>query len=522
MRKLQDEIAIGRRFTLADLPGFVTKRLDVPPDYTGLIIDGDGRTRTLPPGQHRVVSLWRRLFGRVSDWRFAIIPTSALSLIVPVQHLRTGDGEWVDVTCGVSVHVANPRRFYAQFLHNAGGSTADLTKRLSAGIDGAVRQAVAGWATDDLIRGAVSDRLAAEVRRALSPVADTLGLDVEGVRYVAVRPVDEAVDVARKQAELEAALDEVAMERRMSELATEAEWREFVQNLEADYDMPGLGQEVATSSDDGEGTSESRVKELQGAAQRYAEARIAGLSARADRLLGQEEPERPEPPVVRWWERIVPWLKFGSIALFIAALALYFFPRANTGREKITILLELACAVPSAVMIFISALWLERKAARDRAISREGGELLWLGQGDREKIDRLVRDQLTNELRTITRTLRESRDRIYREGDRDQALAVKETEKQADQMRQTVAAGIRGAAPYLSEAHVTQTDLETMLNYDEALLAQVNELSDRAETLRQAALAGEAVGDQLETIKTGLSDLDHRFRARARFIKSTM
>jgi hypothetical protein len=520
MSRSQDKTTIGRPFASADLPGFVTKQLDVPPDHTGLIVDGDGRTRTLPPGQHRVVGLWRRLFGRVSDWRFAIIPTSPQALIVSVQHLRTGDGEWVDVTCGVSVRVADPHRFYAQFMRGSGGSTAELTKRLSAGIDAAVRQAVAGWAADDLIRGTVSDRLAAEVRRALPPVADTLGLEIEGVRYVAVRPVDEAVDVARKQAELEAALDEVAMERQMSELATEAEWREFVQNLEADYDMPGLVQEVDTSSDDGEGASESRVEELRNAAQRYADARIAGLSARANRLLGREEPERPEPPGVRWWERIVPWLKFGSIALFIAALALYFFPRANTGREKIAILLELACAVPSAVMIFISALWLERKAARDRTISREGGELLWLGQGDREKIDRLVRDQLTNELRTIARTLRETRDRIYREGHRDQALAVKETEKQSDQLRQAVSAGVRGAAPYLSEAHVTQTDLETMLNYDEGLLAQVNDLSDKTEALRQTVLTGEVVGDQLETIKTGLSELDHRFQARARFIKS--
>jgi len=517
MNNSPSETPIGRQLTLANLPGLVAKRLEVPPGHTGLVVDGKGRTRTLPPGRHKVVGFWRRLLGRVSDWQFAVIPTVPMPLLVPVPHLRSGDGEWMDVTCGLTVRVADPQRFYAQFVRGGSGTTgAALAQRLSAGIEGAVRQAVAGWAAEDLTSGAVNERLAAEVRRALEPLTDSLGLALEGVRYVTVLPVEEAVEVARKQAELEAMLAEVEMERRMSQLSTEAEWQEFVQQLEADYGLPGLTQEAATPI--AEEKSPSNAARMRGALRRYADARTAGISARVERLLGKRKP--PQPPIVRWWERVVPWLKVIGALILIGSLVVYYFLPIATTADKIAAVVQLLCAVPSALALFVSALWLERKAAQERAEAIPGARLLRLGRGDRERIDQLVRGQLTTELETIARTLRDTRDRAYREGRRDEALAIKQIEERAERLGKEIAAGVSGAAPYLTAARVSRDELETMLNYDEELLAQAGELSDVVETMRQTVLAGEPVPEPARQVEAGLSDLDHRFQVRARFIQA--
>lgn len=521
MNNSQSETPIGQQLTLANLPGFIAKRLEVGPGHAGLVVDGKGKMRTLPPGHHKVVGFWRRLTGRVSDWQFAVIPTGPAPLLVPVPHLRSGDGEWVDVTCGVTVRVADPQRFYAQFLRGASGTTgAALAQHLSAAIEGAMRQAVAGWAADDLAQGAVDRQLVAGVHRALEPLTDSLGLALEEVRYVTVRPVEEPVEVARKQAELEAALAQVEMERRMSQLSTDAEWQEFVRQLEADYGLPGLAQEAAAPVAGPVAKEEppSNAARLRGALHRYADARTAGVSARVERLLGKEKP--PRSPVFYWWERVVPWLRVIGAIILIAGLAVFFlFPDTST-TDKIGALVELACAIPSAVVLFVSALWLERKAAQERAELLGGARLLWLGRGDRERIDQLVRGQLTTELKTIAQTLRDARDRAYREGLRDEALVIKQIEERAERLHREVTVGVSGAAPYLTAVRVSRDELETMLDYDEELLAQAGQLSDVVEIMRQTVLTGEPVPEPARQIEAGLSDLEHRFQARARFIQA--
>lgn len=510
-----------RGLTLADLPGTLTKLLEVPPGHTGLVVDGQGTMRTFPPGTHWAVGPGRRLFGRLSDWQFALVPTEAVSLIVPVTHVRAGDGEWVDVTCGAVVRVADPQRFYSEFRAAIDGSTTDLARRLGAGIDGVVRQAVGTWAARDLVKGAVEGQLAAEVRRALSTVADTLGLEAVTMRYVVARPAAEAVDVARQQAELEAALDDVELERRMSQLATEAEFKEFVEHLEADYGLPAgtLQVELEGVSADEEGDSAPLdLAGLRQAARRHFDSRIAGLASRVERLLGARE--RPDPPPLRWWERAVPWFKAASAILAVAALLAFILRSEVSPLERSQAIVQLAVALPAAVALFLSALWLERKAARQRADAFDGPGLLDLGRGDWERIDRLVRKQMTTELADVVHKLRDTRDRAYRQGKRDQALAIKRSEERADRLRERVAARAEGVAAYLTEAHVARQALETKLNYDEELLAAVSDLSNSVQAFRQHALAGALGDDELHQIEGALTALDHQFQARARFIQA--
>ncbi len=227
-------VAPAQRLTLADLPGFLAKRLHVPPDHVGVVVDGKGRVRTLPPGQHRVIRLWRRLLGRVSDWQFYLLPGGSFPLRIPVPRLRAGDGEWVNVQVLVTLHITDPTR--------AGPLLIDPTRLamgLSAEIEGPTRGAVAGWAGADLERPDVSERLSDLLHPILEAQLTLRGLALERIVSVSVRPYDETVTIARKKAELEAALAEVEMEQRMDRLSSQAELNEFVRHLEADYGLPG-------------------------------------------------------------------------------------------------------------------------------------------------------------------------------------------------------------------------------------------------------------------------------------------
>ena len=200
-------------------------------------------------------------------------------------------------------------------------------------------------------------------------------------------------------------------------------------------------------------------------------------------------------------------------------MAVYFFlPEADT-TDRMGIITELACAIPSAVILFISALWLERKAAQDRAEITPGERLLNLCRWDRRRIDEIVRGQLSTELRSIIQKLQDSRDRAYRDGQRDDAVALRQAEERAGRLREEIDAGATGQAVYLSQARVSRDELTAMLGYDEMLLATVASLADQAETLRQAVMKGQPLGDSARRFEAALGKLQHQFAARARFIQ---
>jgi hypothetical protein len=320
-------------------------------------------------------------------------------------------------------------------------------------------------------------------------------------------------------AELDARLAEVEMERRMSELETEAEWRDFVRQLEADFGLPEatVQHSVAASSTEGE-PPPSQAAQLRQTVRSYVDGRTAALAARAERLLGRRKPRQPK--IVYWWERIVPWLKVISTLILVGSLSVYVFSSKGDLGGRLGAIFELACAMPTAFILFISALWMERRAAQEREEARGGGRLLSLARGDREQIDRLVRRQLAEELAAVKRTLQDTRDQVYREGDRDGAVRIKQVEERADRLRRAVEAKIRGQAVYLTEARVSHDALERMLDYDEQLLAMAADLGDRVAELREAVLADESMGDEVRGLDSDLSTLDHQFQARARFIQT--
>lgn len=485
--------------TLADLQGNLAKTLSIPTGYYGVALNGEGHVYAA--GKHKVVTLGQRLFGNASDRRWALLPATPFAVRVPIPRLRAGDGTWVDVDIMLTLNAEQPARAAA----TCPPTFTSLATALSEALEPAARQTVAGWGGDDLARPEVNGRLAAQLRPLLEAQAQTLGLRVERLLSVAARRSEEAVEAAHQR-------DALEVEKQMNALSTRAEWLDFVRAFKADFGLDASTLD-ALLADSAEGEFDAgRLRQAIAAALAGEE---AALTVRTERILGKPEPIPPPPPP--WWEQAIPWLKLAAGLLLFTGLALYALSPvlALEGAG-----LWLAIAAPVALALLAGAFWAEQHAAVGHRVKVVQRPLLErLGKGDRQRMDRLVREQLARELAVVRDKINDVRTQAYGKGLREQALELKSVETRADTLRQVAEAQGYGPAAYLTGAVISRQQLAAMLCYDEELLAHSAEVGDQAEGLRQAALSGDEFTAAAQQLEKALSTLDHQFQARARFIQ---
>jgi len=486
--------------TIADLPGGLTKTLIVPDGAQGVALGPQPQVYT--PGEHRVVTLWQRLFGKVGDRRWALLPATPFALRVPVPRLRAGDGAWVDVDVMLTLRVAQPARAATA----CPVTLPDLAAELSAALEPVARQTVTQWAAADLAQPKINGRLAAALRPALDAQTETYGLAVERLIAVTVRESDDAVAEARKR-------DEIEMEKQIDALTTRAEWLDFIRTFKADFGLTTATVDALLGDMDEEGFDAARLRQ---AVKATATGDEAALIVRTRRILGAPKPPAPLPPAQ--WEPAIPWLKLLSGLVLFVGLALTALAPLIALENAGLILLITALA---AIILFVVAFWLEQQAAIRRHTDVAPKPFLeQLGKGDRKRMDRIVREQLARELQVLAKKINDARAHAYREGRREEALALKSVEERANRTRQDVATETYGAAAYLTQANISRQQLETMLTYDEELLAQSAALGDAGELVRQQVLNATLTDQAIKDLEIALSELEHQIQARARFIHS--
>lgn len=487
-----------RKLTTPYLSGILAKTLVVPDGAQGVALGP--QPRVYPPGEHRVVTLWQRLFGKVGDQQWALLPATPFALRVPIPRLRAGDGTWVDVDVMLTLRVSQPVRAAT----TCPTTLPDLAADLGTALEPVARQTVTQWAAADLVQPKVNGRLAAALRPALDAQTETYGLAVERLIAVTVRESDDAVVEARKR-------DEIELEKQIDALTTRAEWLDFIRNFKADFGLTTATVDALLDDMDAEGFDAARLRQAVKAAAAGDE---AALTVRTQRILG-ESGGAPAllPPAP--WERAIPWLKLLSGLVLFVGLALTslapLIALANAG-------LVLLVTALAAIILFGVAFWLEQQAAIRRHTDVKPF-LEQLGKGDRKRMDRIVREQLARELQTLQQKINDARVHAFREERREEALALKSVEQRADRMRRDVMAETHGVAAYLTDANVTRRQLAAMLTYDETVLAQSAALGDAGEQVRQQALNATLTDQAIKDLEIALSELEHQIQARARFIQ---
>lgn len=497
---------------MTDLDGILAKRLTVPQGSTGVVIDPKGKVQTYPAGTHTVVNLGQALFGRTADLHIALLPAGVFPFSLPVPRLHAGDGTWVDINLGLLLRVTDPGQA-AKTVSPAEELAADL----STALDATARQAAAQWSSADLSRTQARDAVIALLSPLLEARLQALGMTLQRVISVTVRPSDEAVEVARQMRCLNAAMAEVDMDHRMAMLTSQAEWYDFARQVEADFGLPdgALATMLEAMGDD---VTAAQVRRTVAAA---AGNEMASLGARVQRLAGDVAQAPPSPPPL-WWEPLLLWMKLGGAGILLLGLVIFAIAPLVDGVSNATAGIVLGAAAVLAAVLVGEGLWLDRKAAIYHGAARPVRSLLErLGRGERQRIDRLVRGQLAREFGALSASLRDVRNRAYRDGLRDTALAIKDVEESTDRARRAVESEAFGSAAYLVQAEITREQLDRMLRYDEELLARSATLGNLGAEIRQAFGAGDTVAlEHVKALQAAIAALDHQTQARARFIQA--
>jgi hypothetical protein len=146
-----------------------------------------------------------------------------------------------------------------------------------------------------------------------------------------------------------------------------------------------------------------------------------------------------------------------------------------------------------------------------------GSRLEDLAGRDSQQTDRLVRQQCGEELERCRDILNDIRSRVYKAGQMDLALSLRDLERKFDASRGRVLDTQVGAPPYLDATlHITSKD--PMLAYDEDLLCAASALSQKAAALQQ--LAPDGIPPQgMKDLESQLDGFMNRFSARGRALQ---
>lgn len=525
----QDLTVLAQMATVSQLPGFVRKRLHVPPTLQAVVVNIDGNAVTrLLPGGHTLGGMWQWYTGATSKMAYTLLPNEPFPLLAAAQ-LLTGDDQLVELQCAFSLQIGQADRFYARFLAGKGQVTMlDLQTAVSGWLQDILKLTLSDYAAADLNISPVPDSLAHVIRQQASSLA-AWGLILHTISKPTAMSVEALTTLAEKQVALAARLRQLEQESQLSRLSEEAELRAYIRQLEADYDLPGLADlliETATTPDNG---TESYIptlapqQQLQQLANQLAPSRLAGQLAR----LRQRQPDNETTtrttmvPTEPAWLRLMMPVRhlFSLVTLFLLFYSFTAVDRQSPGyqREQLELLL-------SAGMLLLGiaySLWQETRTRSQLLNQQVMGSLSLLSQHDRQVADRLLRQQVQQELSGLQNKLHEARLVLYKTGHKRSIASMGDLENLAARLLRELPQADVARAPYLTNTAVSPSEVAAMLNYDENLLRHLNQVHDETQALISVLYQDEKVlpGEKIAALAAALSEFEHRFQARTRFIR---
>ena len=524
--------AAGRAFALSELPGLLGKTLETPPDAQGVVIYSGGQARLLPAGRHTVLSAIERLQGKGAGLRAGYVSTRPFNAQLRVPNLLSGDGELLDASLAGLVEVADPARFFTEQVipQRAVSGSLDIS---SGSAPEALAVLVRRYLAADLIHGLPTARLLPELQSHLEPALASQGLRLKAIRLITFLRAEDRVAVAQKALALEERLRDLKLQDEMNKIENQTQLDDFIRQVQAEVGLEGGLRPVAETPATpaalaapaqprptlGEMVSNWRKNEAapQGSGQHW---RIADLFRRQAKPSAKEP--TPGPRQIRRWMRgrIILLVVLGLVAVCISALVLFIASPAPAS-SKFEVLLLVWAPFFAALIESIVALFRKREEVAEALWTTAGTTFLDdVTRNNRERADRLVREQCAEDLRQIFTVLNDVRSRVYRAGDEDQALRLKELERKIEQYRQQVLKLEFGKAPYLGDLNITSQVWDHMLDYDEKLLAWMIDAHAAAETIQQQVAAGAPVAELVSGLESKLDHFYNAFASRARALRS--
>lgn len=251
--------------------------LQIDEGTIALIFQGGKFTGLLEPGYHSFDNFLKRLLGfdKNRAAHAILIDTQAAEVDFMLEDLRVKNQVPVDARMRLLFQVRDPKQFAERVLDGASDfSTRDLTDKLAGDVRAAVQTVLAEHTLDEVLLAAnARDLIEKALTQQLQPAVAPLGVSLEGVRLAefggpavtelrsklgevdrlnreldANRRLQDAVragkiDAYRDEQQLQDALERIAHETGLNQLARAEDVRRFTQGLANQTQLEGIRQD---------------------------------------------------------------------------------------------------------------------------------------------------------------------------------------------------------------------------------------------------------------------------------------
>ena len=496
---------LARVLRIKELKGWAGKDMVVPPGRVGIVIDENGQAKTLPEGTHPVLTFLDRLNGRAARMRFGYILVQPFTTRLDSGYLLSGDGVLMDMSLFASVEIADPGRYFVE-------QVVPLVEVQEVGVQLNERdqQAVAGalvrkYAAVDLAGTLSTERLAAEAFGPLDAVLQTQGLRLVQVLVLAFWPVEEREKIRQQEA--------------MIRVESEAQLQDFKKQFE----QAGNGKSALRLVEAKGGAFANSIESVKAWISNrnkpsFQDSKLFSM-LRSNSGTGQKTPP-VRHPTNGWWLPGITWI---VILLLIGAamtgLALYL----GEGVSRATI------------YGFITFVWMwivpfllkeiKKLVEKQETINED----TWIVAPDtlvdtfvklrHPEMDQLVRQQCAFELGRTQEILNQVRSKIFKAGNTETALKIRDTERFIDDCRQKVLSQDYGQPPYMGDLEINIMAWNAMIDYDENLMLYASAMSEKALLVQQEVKPGEELDLALPEIEKHLNTFIHQFAGRSRALQ---
>ncbi len=517
---------LAKAFRLKELAGWLSKQIVIPQNRQGIILLGNAPARFLPPGKHAALSKFERVSGRGAELLAGYIPTQPFRACLKATNMLSGDEELMDASLVGLVDVTDPACFFTQFVQpNQVINEASMELSGDIAIEG-LAALVSRYEAADLMQGLPTFRLATEIQTQLNPALANQGIRLIGLEMLSFRRTADQVKVAQKVQELEARLREVSMEGKMAEMEDNAKLEDFSRQIRSELvEHAGIREVTPTEVQSIKATAIPLIAQLQSKLSSLKPSSSSDRNWRIGRLFHRSQPAGEEPHPGR--RQIRQWLIGRGITLLVLILVGFFITAlimSNSKEPSWSIRWEFMLIIWGPILAVVIQSLIAFLKKRE-----EISEALWtaqgmtfiddLSRGNRKRTDQLVREQCAGELQLIRETLVDVRSRVYKGGDENQALQIKQLEGKVENCRTEVLNPSFGAPPYLSDLKIDRHMWGHLLDYDEKLLVHIASSSLGAHNIQQKLVVGGSDGEDLTRLEKKIDAFRHDFSMRQNAVK---
>ena len=513
-----DKAPLGRIYRLKELPGWLSKSLQVPPNRLGVVITSSGISRTLKPGKYRILTSFQRMLGQGVGLRAGYVPDEQEFIsMFNLEYLLTGDRQLLDIRLVCALEVADPVCYFNEVVTPNSeirdpGVDIDL-QSLHVSVETVTTQYAAG----DLVQGRADAALRKQVQITLGALLAGKGLRLKEIRLLALSLSENRAIVAEKVQRLHERMLEIELQARMAEVENQAQLQEFIQQLDPSLQQVAhLGVAATEQAPAPKGQTASSLRGL------TAPANAPKSQKGFEALRNLFRTKKPTPPKARhshtyWWLPTVVWIIF-VILLGIGLTALIDEQMGVRSSQSIGLIALIWSSAIGEVFFRIKGMHAKQEDLEAENWQQVDYQPLEdLVGNDRKWADEVVREQCAREIEQVGELVTQIRSLEYRRGNTSLALLLKnEIERNAQNCAEKIRNPNYGQPPYVTDLRVNQNAWLDMLARDEDLLLYGHTVTSSANLMLQKAQAGELAESMLTELNTSISNFANRFFERGR------